>query len=52
MKRSGMLDRILKAIALAMGVVAVVLSIWGAADPKTLITLLAVGLLALAISVF
>jgi hypothetical protein len=47
-----MLDRILKAIALAMGVVAVVLSIWGAADPKTLITLLAVGLLALAISVF
>jgi len=52
MKRSGTLDRILKAIALAMGVAAVVLTIWGAADPKTLITMLAVGLLALAISVF
>jgi hypothetical protein len=52
MKQGGILDRVLKAIALAMGVAAVVLSIWGVADPRTLITLLAVGLLALAIAVF
>ncbi len=52
MKQGGILDRVLKAIALAMGVLAVVLTIWGAVDTKTLIALLAVGLLALAISVF
>ena len=52
MKRSGILDRVLKVVALAMGVAAVVLTIWGVADPKTLIMLLAVGLLALAIAVF
>jgi hypothetical protein len=52
MKPNGILDRVLKAIALAMGVAVVVLSILKAADPATLIMLLGFGLLALAISVF
>jgi hypothetical protein len=51
-KRSGIMDRVLKSVALAMGVAAVVLTIWDLADPKTMITLLAVGLFALALAVF
>jgi hypothetical protein len=52
MKQGGMVNRALKAIALAMGAAAVVLSLLKAADPGTLITLLAVGLFALALAVF
>jgi len=50
-KHGGIVDRVLKAIALAMGVAVVVLSIWRVADPSTLITLLAIGLLAVAVVV-
>jgi hypothetical protein len=50
-KHGGMFDRVLKAVALAMGVAVVVLSIWQVANPATLITLLAIGLLALAVAV-
>jgi hypothetical protein len=52
MKQGGIVNRVLKAIALAMGVAAVVLSIMKMADPATLITLLAIGLFALALAVF
>jgi hypothetical protein len=41
------LPLVLKAIALAMGVAAVVLSILGTASPNTLITLLGIGLFCL-----
>jgi hypothetical protein len=43
---------VLKAIAMAMGVAVVVLSILGTASPDTLITLLGVGLFCLAIWAF
>ena len=43
---------ILKAIALAMGVAVVVLNIMGEADVETSITLLAIGLLSMALGSF
>lgn len=46
------LSLILKAIAMAMGAAAVVLSILGTAAPNTLITLLGIGLFCLAIWAF
>ena len=52
MKHGGVVDRVLKAIALAMGVAVVVLSILNTADPATLIMLLGIGLFAVALSLF
>ena len=48
-KVSAMISLILRAVALAMGVAAVVMSILGTAEPGTLITLLGIGLFALAL---
>jgi hypothetical protein len=52
MKQGGIVNRVLKGIALAMGVAAVVLSILKAADTVTLIMLLAIGLFSLALASF
>jgi hypothetical protein len=43
---------VLKAIAVAMGIAAVVLGILGTATPSTLVTLVALGLLALELDAF
>ena len=45
-----LMQLILKALAMAMGVASVVLSILGTASPSTLITLLGLGLFALALA--
>jgi hypothetical protein len=47
-----LLSIILKGLAIAMGVAAVVLSILGSATPNTLVTLLGVGLFSLALWAF
>jgi hypothetical protein len=52
MKRGGLVGTVLRAVALAMGVAVVVLSILQAVDPATLITLLGIGLFAVALSLF
>jgi hypothetical protein len=52
MKRGGVVATVLKAVALAMGVAVVVLSILKAADPATMIMLLGIGLFAAALSMF
>ena len=48
----GMLDFVLKAIALAMGIACVVLGILHAASIETTVTLLSIGFLALAFAEF
>ncbi len=49
MNNQPLLSIILKGIALAMGVAAVVLSILGSSSPNTLLTLLGIGLFCLAL---
>jgi hypothetical protein len=46
---SGIISLVLKAVALAMGVVSIVLGILGAANVGTQVTLLSIGLFALAL---
>jgi hypothetical protein len=48
MQNQPLMQLILKGLALAMGVAAVVLSILNTASPQTLITLLGIGLFCLA----
>jgi hypothetical protein len=51
MKKIGaIIDLVLKAVGLAMGVAVVVMGILGAADTDTLITLLGIGLFCLGLS--
>ena len=51
MKKIGaIIDLVLKAVGLAMGVAVVVMSILGAADTDTLITLLGIGLFCLGLA--
>jgi hypothetical protein len=51
MKKIGaIIDLVLKAVGLAMGVAVVVLGILGAAEANTLITLLGIGLFCLGLS--
>ena len=51
MKKIGaIIDLVLKAVGLAMGVAALVMSILGAADADTLITLLAIGMFCLGLA--
>jgi hypothetical protein len=52
MKRGGVVGTVLRGVALAMGVAVVVLSIMKTADPATLVTLLGIGLFAVALSLF
>ena len=47
---SGIISLVLKAVALGMGVVSIVLGILGAADVSTQVTLLSIGLFALALA--
>jgi hypothetical protein len=49
MSNQPLLSLILKGLALAMGVAAVVLAILGSSSPSSLITLLGIGLFALAV---
>jgi hypothetical protein len=49
MSSQPLMSLVLKGIALAMGAAAAVISILGTGSPNTLITLLAIGLLCLAI---
>ncbi len=49
MNNQPILPVVLKGVALAMGVAAVVLSVLGTASPITLITLLGIGLFCLAL---
>jgi hypothetical protein len=49
-KPAAVIDTVLKTVALAMGVAAVVLTTLRAAPPDTLITLLGLGLFCLAVS--
>ena len=49
-KISAIIDLVLKAVGLAMGVAVVVMSILGSADTNTLITLLGIGLFCLGLS--
>ena len=51
MKKIGaIIDVVLRAVGLAMGVAAVVMSFLGAADADTLITLLAIGMFCLGLA--
>lgn len=45
----GIISLVLKAVALAMGVASIILGILGAADIDTQVTLLSIGLFALAL---
>jgi len=47
-----MVSLVLRALALAMGVAVIVLHILGAADERTMILLLGIGLLSLAVVTF
>ena len=49
-KISAIIDLVLKAVGLAMGVAALVMSILGVADTDTLITLLAIGMFCLGLT--
>ena len=49
-KISAIIDLVLRAVGLAMGVAVVVLGILGVAEASTLITLLAIGLFCLGLS--
>jgi hypothetical protein len=49
-KIGAMIDLVLRAVGLAMGVAAAVMSILGFADADTLITLLAIGLFCLGLA--
>ena len=51
-KNSALTTLILKAVALAMGIAVLVLSVLGEADADTGITMLAIGLVCLALSQF
>lgn len=51
-KGSKMVSLVLRALALAMGVAVIVLHILGAADERTMVLLLGLGLLALAVASF
>ena len=51
-KKNALLPLILKAVALAMGIAVLVLSVLGEADINTRITMLAIGLTSLALSRF
>ena len=46
---SAIISLVLRAVALAMGVVTIVLGVLGVADVETMITLLAIGLFTLAL---
>ena len=50
-KNNGMVNTIFKGVAAAMGIAVVVLSVLGTATPATLITLLGIGLFAVAVAV-
>ena len=49
-KNNGMVNTIFKGVAAAMGIAVVVLSVLGTATPATLITLLGIGLFAVAVA--
>ena len=49
-KNNGMVNTIFKDVAAAMGIAVVVLSVLGTATPATLITLLGIGLFAVAVA--
>jgi hypothetical protein len=49
-KMSAIIDLVLKAVGLAMGVATLVMSILGVAETDTLITLLAIGLFCLGLT--
>ena len=50
-KNNNLVNTIFKGVAAAMGIAVVVLSVLGTATPTTLITLLGIGLFAVAVAV-